>query len=190
MLFVYNPPNILSSTGAESLSQCLTYSLSRKGKGQIFYPTCEPVRQCDTVSLMLVENMRLWVRDEGQFITYSKSGSQNIGIFAPVPWTPSPAGDTKRTKWHLNTQWVWYERNPEFKGILRFYNGTRHAGPLLQSGIWSLSSTAIHYMNVPGRIILGQMAVSASLVGHAEARWPMENCLPKNRESKITIDWK
>lgn len=47
----------------------------------------------NTISWMLREDMRLWVRNEGQFTNHNNSSSQNTGTFAPVPWAdPSPTG--------------------------------------------------------------------------------------------------
>ena len=80
-------------------------------------------------------------------------GTRMLAFFAPVPWAPSPTGwHQKDQMTHVHTMGLVQERNHEFKRIQILDNGSRHASPLLQREIRCLSSTAIHYVNIPGRI--------------------------------------
>ena len=68
-------------------------------------------KSVSTISFTLMEDMRLWVRNEGQLTNHNRSSSHNTGTFAPVPWAdPSPVGWQQKAQMIAAlTAGLWYK---------------------------------------------------------------------------------
>ena len=121
-----------------------------------------------TISLLLIEDMRLWVRN-GQFTNHNNSSSQNTGAFGPVPWAdPSPIGWQQKgqmiaahTAGLRDKTWALSAENPK-SGAMTVRMSVLHA-----KGDTISTFQGHSLYEYPWKDILEQRAVSPSLVRHA-----------------------